>query len=134
MENKEVLEAIKTIKEYCKNNTCTDCCIKKTCDKYICQVDNSFAVTPAKWRILDPEEYTISTLIDFQYYFNYAEENNIRITQETEYTGDERYYFHFFTEDEMDAFLKNTDLMSGIVETPDKYETVKEYRSKKVNL
>ena len=134
MENKEVIKALETIKEYCKNNNCTDCCIQKTCDKYICQEENSFSIAPSKWRMLDPEEYTISTLMDSEYLFRYAEENSIRITQEIEYTGVVRYYFHFFTEDKMDLFLKDTDLMSGIVETPDKYETVKEYRNRKVNL
>ena len=29
---------------------------------------------------------------------------------------------------EMNRFLKDTDLMSGVVETPNKYETIKEYR------
>lgn len=129
--NNEVLKAIATIKEYCKDTCCTNCCIRKTCDKYICQGDNSFAVVPAKWRVLDPEEYTLSTLVDNEYLFRYSEENNIRITQETEYTGDERYYFHFTTQLEMDVFLSATDLMSGIVETPNKYETIKEYRNHK---
>lgn len=132
--NNEILKALKTLKEHCKDTYCTSCCIRKTCDKYICQGDNSFAVVPAKWRVLDPEEYIISTLVDNEYMFRYSEENNIRITQETEYTGEERYYFHFNTQDEMNAFLKNTDLMSGIVETPNQYETIKEYRNHKWNL
>lgn len=132
--NKEVLKALKVIKEYCSDTYCTSCCIRKTCDKYICQGDNSFAVVPAKWRVLDPEDYIISTLVDNEYLFRYAEENNIRITQETVYTGEERYYFHFMTQFAMDLFLKDTDLMSGIVETPDNYETIKEYRNHKLNL
>ena len=132
--NNEILKALKTIKEYCKDTYCTSCCIRKTCDKYICQEENSFAIVPAKWRVLDPEEYSISTLVDNEYLFIYAENNAVRTTQETEYTGDERYYFHFNTQDEMDAFLKDTDLMSGIVETPVKYETIKEYRNHKWNL
>ena len=132
--NKEVLKALKTLKEYCKDTYCTSCCIQKTCDKYICQGDNSFAVTPSKWRVLDPEEYTVSTLVDNEYLFIYAENNAVRTTQETEYTGAERYYFHFMTETELDRFLKATDLMSGIVETPNQYETIKEYRDHKWNL
>lgn len=132
--NNEILKAIKTLKEYCKDTYCTSCCIRRTCDKYICQGENSFAVVPAKWRVLDPEEYTISTLVDNEYLFIYAENNAVRITQETEYTGEERYYFHFNTQEELDAFLKATDLMSGIVETPNKYETIKEYRQHKLNL
>ena len=132
--NNEILKALKTIKEYCKDTYCTSCCIRKTCDKYICQEENSFAIVPAKWRVLDPEEYSISTLVDNEYLFIYAENNAVRTTQETEYTGEERYYFHFNTQDEMDAFLKDTDLMSGIVETPVKYETIKEYRNHKWNL
>ena len=132
--NNEILKALKTLKEYCKDTYCTDCCIRKTCDKYICQEDSSFAVVPAKWRVLDPEEYSISTLVDNEYLFRYSEENNIRITQETEFTGEERYYFHFNTQEELDRFLKATDLMSGIVETPVKYETIKEYRNHKWNL
>ena len=132
--NKEVLKALKTLKEYCSDTYCTDCCIRRTCDKYICQEENSFAVVPAKWRVLDPEDYIISTLIDNEYLFIYAENNAVRITQETEFTGDERYYFHFNTQDEMDAFLKDTDLMSGVIETPNGYETIKEYRQHKLGL
>ena len=132
--NNEILKALKTLKEYCNDTYCTNCCIRKTCDKYICQEENSFAVTPAKWRLLDPEEYSISTLVDNEYLFRYSEENNIRTTQETEYNGEERYYFHFMTETELEEFLKATDLMSGIVETPVKYETIKEYRNHKWNL
>ena len=132
--NNEILKALKTLKEYCNDTYCTNCCIRKTCDKYICQEENSFAVTPAKWRLLDPEEYTISTLVDNEHLFRYSEENNIRTTQETEFTGEERYYFHFMTETELEEFLKATDLMSGIVETPNQYETIKEYRNHKWNL
>ena len=132
--NTEILKALKTLKEYCKDTYCTDCCIRRTCDKYICQEENSFAVVPAKWRLLDPEDYIVSTLIDYEYLFIYAENNAVRITQETEFTGEERYYFHFNTEAEMDEFLKDTDLMSGVVETPNGYETIKEYRQHKIGL
>ena len=132
--NKEVLKALKTLKEYCNDTYCYNCCIRRTCDKYICQEENSFAVVPAKWRVLDPEDYIVSTLVDYEYLFIYAENNAVRITQETEFTGEERYYFHFNTQDEMDSFLKDTDLMSGVVETPDKYVTIKEYRQHKIGL
>ena len=132
--NKEVLKALKTLKEYCNDTYCTNCCIRRTCDKYICQGENSFAVVPAKWRVLDPEDYIVSTLIGHEYLFIYAENNAVRITQETEFTGKERYYFHFNTQDEMDSFLKDTDLMSGVVETPDRYVTIKEYRQHKIGL
>lgn len=53
MKNKELENAILTLKNYCAKTECESCEIKKTCDNYIYPLDEDDLISPRHWKIED---------------------------------------------------------------------------------